>query len=173
MADRRRHSSILALPSEVQQEINDLLVEPNTTYDEVRQYIVGKGYDVSRSSVARYGKGYFEQLRQTKIVEEQAKTIIEQGGSQLEVQEALAKLLTAEIMSRLIGGKLSKNADINFATESFSKLFKASVSHQLMKKEIKDAVDKVAKKVEGALKREGVRPEVLNNAIKDIYGIVS
>ncbi len=173
MADRRRHSSVLKLPPEMVQAINDLLTEPNTTYDDVREYIVSKGYEVSRSAVARYGKGPFEQLRQAKIAEEQARTVIEQGGSQLEVQEALAKLLTSEYMGRLMNGAIKTNKDLSFATDAFAKLMRSSVAHQLMKKEIKDTVDKVAKKVEGALKREGVRPEVLNNAIKDIYGIVS
>ncbi len=54
MAKKRVHSRISdELPEELRREVDRLLVEGNATYDEIKDFLAAKGYEIGRSSIGR------------------------------------------------------------------------------------------------------------------------
>ena len=68
---RRRSRIETELPPNIRAEVNRILLE-GATYEEAAQYCHRKGHDISRSSMGRYGKVFFETYARVKRFEDQA-----------------------------------------------------------------------------------------------------
>lgn len=80
MGKHRRRSKIeTELPADLREEVNRLLLE-GTTYEDAALYCQTKGYDISRSSMGRYGKEFFEAYRNIKQFEDQSKALTSEVG---------------------------------------------------------------------------------------------
>jgi hypothetical protein len=92
----RRHSRVLTdLPPELRREVDRLLLEPGVTYDDIREFLAGRGYDISRSSIGRYGKEYLESYQRLKIAIDQAKCMKAEAGEGLALEEAVVAVASS------------------------------------------------------------------------------
>lgn len=162
MADknRRRHSKIHQLPDPVVEEINRLLVSPGITYEMITDHLKKLGHDVSKSSVGRYGKDFVARLERLKIVKDQAKAILDEGGDRpaTELQEAANQMAMQLIMETLM--KVD-NIDVSEDGEKLTDVLKAlanlersAVSREKLKFEFNKGVEAAAAKIKEALKKE-------------------
>ncbi len=171
MDSRRRHSSVAQLPSDVVDAVNSLLVE-GTTYDDIVEFLKERGHEVSRSALGRYGKKFLSQLEHLRILEDQARAIVVEGKTPLAMEEALSKLLTAEIMTRTLDGGLKTVKNLSFITDAFAKLQRSSVARELMKKELTEKAAEAAKTINKLGKKKGIDPETLREIEQTVLGIV-
>jgi hypothetical protein len=169
MSGRRRHSSVAKLPQELFEAVNSLLVE-GVTYDEIVEFLREKGHAVSRSAVGRYGKDFLSKLEQIKLLEDQARTIVSEGGTPMAMEEALSKLITADMMKRMLEGGL-KPIDVNFIAQSFARLQSSSVQRESWKAEVRKGVEKAAKNISRLGKRKGIDTETLKTIEQEVLGI--
>ena len=172
MDTRRSSSSITKLPSEVVKAVNSRLVK-GTTYDDVVAYLESCGYEISRSAIGRYGKGFLKKLEHIKVLEDQARAIMAEGGSPMAMEEALSKLLTAEIMGKTLDGKIRSIKNLSFITDAFAKLQKSSVSRELMKKELLGKIEKASKEVDKIARDADIPKEIMDRIKLKYYGIVT
>ena len=100
---RRRSRIETELPVEVREDVHRLLLD-GTTYDDVKTYLDGKGYEISRSSIGRYGKDFFEVYRDVMRFEEQSKLLVTEAGEGMMLEEATTKLLMQKVMAALVDG---------------------------------------------------------------------
>jgi hypothetical protein len=171
VATRRRHSTLAQLPEEVVSAVNALLVEPGTTYDDIVAWLKDKGHTISRSAVGRYGTDFMAKLQEIKALEGQAEAIMANGGTPMAMEEALSKLFTAELLQKMLAGKLKTNMDFNFAAQTHAKLQSSSVKRELMKKEIGEKAAKVARQVADDLTDFNIPKKALDRIKERIYGI--
>lgn len=170
----RRHSKIETdLPADLREEVNRLLLE-NTTYEDVALYCKAKGFDISRSSVGRYGKDFFEAYQNIRRFEDQSRALQSEVGDGMLLEEATTKLLLQKVMAALVDGSydvleipriISDVARLQVSSVQREKI-KADFEKDLEKKK-KAAVKNIEKKV-----KKHLDPETLRIIREEVYGIV-
>lgn len=166
----RRHSKIDSLPEDVQAEVERLLVE-GEYYEDIAEFLRKKGYDISKSAVGRYGKEFLNQVRELRIVEDQAKTLVSQaGGDGLVLEEAAAKLAAKSIMKLLLDNGVNA-ARIPYLVSDLAKLQMSSVRREALKADLRKKIDKTFKNVEKDAKKMS-KDEMLRFIKEEVYGLV-
>jgi len=168
----RRHGKVHELPEEIRREVDDLLVEPGITYEDIAAYLKKKGYDISRSSIGRYGKEYLDTYQQLRIVEDQARTLVSEAGDGLVLEEAGAKLFAKKIVQLL----MEEDVDIQKIPKllmGFAALQRSSVSREKMKADIQKKISRTAEEVTEAVKSKGLSDAAAEEIRKKILGITA
>lgn len=167
----RRHSKIESLPLEKQEELNRLLIE-GFTYEEIEAHFRQQGHELSRSGIGRYGKGFLEAVRKTRIISDKAKTLVSEAGSDsLVLEEAGSKLLSEKIIALLLENDVTPKSVTNIMI-GFSMLQKASIAREKFKVDLKDRVTKAAADVTKIAKKGGLSDEAADLIKAKILGIV-
>ena len=75
MSERRRHSKIGKLPLKVRVQVERKLID-GVTYAKISEYLKDLGYDISLTSVHRYGKPFLNRYEAVKRASEDAKLLL-------------------------------------------------------------------------------------------------
>ena len=153
---RRKHSKIDQLPQEIVTAVNDAIVNKRKTYKEIEQWLKADGYQVSESSVQRYGQNFLAKLERISVAREQAKSIIETSGNlKTEMGEATSTVAFQLLMDMLINteaDKVDKNT-LN-AIKTLATLERSSVSREKLKLSYDKGVTAAAERIKEQLKIE-------------------
>lgn len=169
MTQRRRHSKVEDLPQDKQEELNRLLIE-GSTYEEISAIFKQQGFDLSRSGIGRYGKGFLEEVRRLRIIEDQSKTLISEAGTDgLALDEAGGKLMSRRIIEMLMEKDIAPNKVPGLAI-GLASLIKANVSREKFKADMKGKMGKIIKEVENNMKK--LTKEEMMNSLKEQYGLL-
>ena len=174
MAGRRTHSRISGLPKGLREAIDDALLR-GVTYDEIVAWLAGKGAEVSRSSVGRYGKEFSKRLERLAQVRDQTKAIVQEvsGRPATEMHEAANLLAVQQIFERLLDAKDEiDEANIVELIKAVAQLEKSAVWRERAKLAFKRQAETAAKKIEEIGEKEGLSPEILRKIREQVYGIV-
>ncbi|MEW6489983.1 MAG: phage protein Gp27 family protein [Thermodesulfobacteriota bacterium] len=175
---RRRSKVETELPRELRAEVDCLLVE-GATYEEIAAFCQGKGYDISKSSVGRYGKEFLQTYREIRILEDQARVLKGEVGDGLALEEAGTKALMRKLLPLFLSGDFDVT-ELPRLVSDFAKLTSASVQREKWKaeveKRIREAGEKVAERVEAEGGGAGGAPlrmsaERLREIIRETYGV--
>jgi hypothetical protein len=169
----RSKSSILKLPSHIVDRVNDMLVEvgeDRKTYEEIADWVKDQGYKTSKSALHRYAK-WVSALERVKLVGEQAKTIIDQAGTDpLKIEEATSKLgavIVMEVFQEAMKGDKINVKHIGRLMGDFAKLQQSSVGREKLKSETAKKVDIAFSRIKEALSKElSNHPEIREKLIK-------
>jgi hypothetical protein len=169
MAHVRRRSRIeTELPPELRQQLNRVLLE-GATYDEAAVFLNGKGYDISRSSVGRYGKEFFEAYQKIVQFEDQSRALTSATEKGMPMEEAVGKMLLQKVMAALVDG----SADVLEVPRLISDVAKLQRSHVAMaqwKREIEKRADAAVENIKS--KSKTIDPDTLRIIKEEIYGLV-
>lgn len=153
---RRKHSKIDQLPQEIVSAVNDAIVNKRKTYKEIEQWLRADGYDVSKSSVARYGQAFLTKLERISTAREQAKAIIEtSSGLKTEMGEATSTVAFQLLMDMLINTDADKvGKDTLNAIKTLAALERSSVSREKLKLSYDKGVTAAAEMIKEQLREE-------------------
>jgi len=169
LATSRKRSRIeVELPHEVRKAVNRLLVE-QATYEEVSEYLQERGFDISRSSVGRYGKDFFEMLSRLRVDEAKADALIE-GEDTMALEHAASKLLIQQVITGIADSKINV-AEVPRIMSDLAKLQSSSIQREKYRQEIRERTAKVADTVEKKLTKAGVTKEVADAIKREVLGI--
>lgn len=146
MGGRRRHPKVEDFPPEIVSEINDTIVNKRPgrkTYKEMEDWLKADGYDISDSSLQRYGKNFLAKLERIKTACEQAKTILEtSSGLKTDMAEATSTVAFQLLMEVLINTDAEKvdNTTLN-AIKALAMLERSTVSREKLKLEYDKGVN--------------------------------
>jgi len=168
---RRRSRIETELPVEVREDVHRLLLD-GTTYDDVKTYLDGKGYEISRSSIGRYGKDFFEVYRDVMRFEEQSKLLVTEAGEGMMLEEATTKLLMQKVMAALVDGT-ADILEIPRLLSDVAKLQSSNVQREKLKAEIEKrvrrrAIEDAAEAAGEAAKTAGVSEETIQIIRRDV-----
>lgn len=168
--NRRRHSKIHKLPEEVVTEVNRLLTTPGITYQTITEHLKKLGHEVSKSSVGRYGKNFLTRLERLRIVKDQAKVIIEEGGDRpaTELNEAANQMATTLIMETLMQVENLEGSKITEILKALAALERSAVAREKLKYEFTRGVEAAAGKIKEALKKEVQTDSDLQQRIMEV-----
>lgn len=137
---RRRSRIETELPKELREELNRLLLE-GATYEDASAWCKARGYDISKSSVGRYGKVFFEAYANVRRFEDQSRALQGEVGDGLLLEEATTKLLLQRVMAALIDGGADV-MEIPRLLSDVAKLQSSSVQRERMKAQVAEQVRK-------------------------------
>lgn len=169
MAHVRRRSRIeTELPPDLRKQLNRVLLE-GATYDEAAAFLSTQGYDISRSSVGRYGKEFFEAYQKIVQFEDQSRALTSATEQGMPMEEAVGKMLLQRVMAALVDG----SADIIEVPRLISDVAKLQRSHVAMahwKREIEKRAEKAVQNIKA--KSKHIDPDTLRIIKEEVYGLV-
>ena len=172
---RRRHHRISTLPAEVVQQVNSLLAKPGTTYQAVTDFLHEQGYQVSHSSVGRYGKDFMSRLERLQVVKEQAQAIISDSGDRpaTEMGEAANQLAIQLIMEHLMTVDTLEGEKISEVLKALAQLERSGTGREKLKLDYQQRAKKTATRVEEHLRKKGAGPDTVKFVRAEIRGITA
>lgn len=172
MAEKvRKHGRVVdELPLEVRREVDRLLVESNVTYDDIKDFLAEKGYDISRSAIGRYGKGFLATYQELRILEDQSRTLVSEAGDGMALEEAASKLFAKKIVELQLAGKIDI-LELPRIISDFAKLQSSTVARERFKSELKRKIEKAVENIETKTRNKSLDPETLKIIREEVYGI--
>ena len=169
-----RRSKVKSLPKDVREALDEKLVEEGfQNYEELAEWLAGQGYDISKSSVHRYGQEFEDRLEALRIATAQAKEITEQVGDD---EGALGDALTAVVQEKAFGLLTSmemEEQEVEFTSlmNAIARLQKASVQQKKFMQEMREKAQKAAEEAEEIARDGGLSEEGAEKIRAKILGI--
>lgn len=162
------------LPEDIKSQLNQKLVEQAFSgYCDLAQWLTDIGYEISKSSIHRYGKEFQSQLEAIKLATEQAKAIAE-------VCEDDANLL-GDALSRLAQQKAFRvlqeidpdPAEANFSQllATISSLTRSTTANKKHQQEVRAKAKATATEVEAIAIEGGLTTKLTEEIRRKILGI--
>lgn len=102
MTGNRKHSKIDAMPDDLKEQIENMMMG-DYTYAQIVEYIKSNGYEISLSSVYRHAKSLNASLKQLKMVQENFKAISQELRKypDLDTSDGIIRLLSHQVLERI------------------------------------------------------------------------
>lgn len=169
MKGNRSHKVVEKLPPNVIAAINDAIVNKRKTYQEIVDWLKSDGYNVSWSSVQRYGQEFLKNLEEITIKREQAKAIIEtSGGLKMEMSEATSTVAFQLLMDMLINTDSKNIEKITLdAIKTLATLERSTVSREKLKMSYDKGVKEASERIKTQMREElSNYPELIEQMCK-------
>jgi DNA-binding ferritin-like protein (Dps family) len=169
-----RRSKVKSLPKDVREALDEKLVEEGfQNYEDLAEWLAGQGYDISKSSVHRYGQEFEDRLEALRIATAQAKEITEQVGDD---EGALGDALTAVVQEKAFGLLTSmemEEQEVEFTSlmNAIARLQKASVQQKKFMQEMREKAQQAAEEAEEIARDGGLSEEGAEKIRAKILGI--
>lgn len=152
-------------------------------YEEIAKILQERGYDISKSSIHRYGQKVEQKLAAVQASTQAAMMIADAAPDDSDMRSsAVLSLVQTELFNALIALQESENPDADPADrimlmakagKGIAEIAKASVNQKKWESEVKERVQAAAKEVDKIVKKSGLSKETANEIRKQILGITS
>lgn len=160
MSSRRKHSKVLQLPEEIVDAVNKQLtsgIPYRDIADWINQMAERTGVEVSHMAVQRYGKDFLSRLERLKVVNEQAKAIMETNGDgpDIALSEAANKMALSLIMETLLSAQNTlEGAKLTEVMRALAQLQRSSIASEKLKFTFDKGVSQAADRIRAQLQEE-------------------
>ena len=129
----RSHGKVDNLPIGVREDVEEKLMT-GKTYEEIANDLTDAGYDISYSSVGRYGRKYLKRFENVRIAKQFAKLLAEDNVERppTELHEANNMLMSQIIMETLVDKELDAKGLSN-AAKAIASLQNAQIQNEGLK----------------------------------------
>ena len=174
-----QRSAVTQLPDEVREDLDRRLIKSGfANYQGLADWLTEQGYEISKSSIHRYGKQFEERLSAIKIATEQAKAIASVAGDEEgAMNDALIRLVQERAFDVLVNLQ-------NDNPDDFAKIFpklglmvarlgRASVQQKKWQTEVRGKAEKAADEITDIVKSGGLSDEKAKEIRKKILGVAA
>lgn len=178
-----RPSNIDALPNEIRQALDKLLLDNNfCAYDSIAEYFKQRGYQLSKSAVHRYGQKLERRLQAIKASTEAAKLLAENvDDTENHLSGSVISLVQTELFETLLNLQEAEEVSepsermelLSKAAKSIAELSRASIANKKWQVEVRSKAEAAATKVEGIARKVGLSAEAAAVIRREILGIAS
>ena len=151
-------------------------------YEEIAAILQERGYDISKSSVHRYGQKVEQKLAAVQASTQAAMMIAEAAPDDSDMRSsAVLSLVQTELFNALVALQEADNEDADPADrimlmakagKGIAEIAKASVNQKKWESEVKERVKAAAKAVEKIVKKGGMSKDTVDEVKKEILGII-
>jgi hypothetical protein len=158
----RPRTKIDLLPPDIRDAIDRKLIT-GETYDEIADWLQDQGYDISRSTVGRFGHDFFKVWQVVRKNELKAKAFCGEDIDALDLEQAVSKMLMSEVFEQVVDNKVKNLKTVSDVLKSVAQLQRSSVYRERYRDEIrKAAMAEAAQKARAAGRAAGLSDEALN-----------
>ncbi|GEO82283.1 DUF3486 family protein [Pararhodospirillum oryzae] len=168
----------MELPPEALAEFNRLLGTGRLTVDGLCLWLEGQGYDISRSAVGRYSKGYAqvaERLRQTREVTKALTTELGEAaaeGQQGRLLVEMARGLVFDFVTKAQDGEALDAKEVALLGKGLAEMARAARLDQDFEERVaKVAASRAAALIETAGPRRGLSADTIAQLKADFLGV--
>ena len=169
-----RRSKVIDLPIEIRQELEKrLMANAFSDYEGLSAWLADQGYEVSRSSVHRFGQSFEDRVGALRLATEQARVLCESSPDDDGVMgEALMRLAQEKMFSLLVEMQVDpETVDITRLVKSISELSRSHVGLKQYQAKVRERVAAARETMEKAAESGGINPQV-RAAIERELGIL-
>ena len=151
-------------------------------YEEIANILQERGYNVSKSSVHRYGQKVEQKLAAVQASTQAAMMIADAAPDDSDMRSsAVLSLVQTELFNALIALQESENPDADPADrimlmakagKGIAEIARASVNQKKWQSEVNERVQQAAKAVEKIVKKGGMSKDTVDEVKKEILGII-
>jgi len=167
---RRRTRVETDLPKDLREQLNRLLID-GLTYEEASGWCKGQGFDISKSSIGRYGKVFFEAYQNIMQFEDQSAALNSSVDEGMPMEEAVAKMLLQKVMAAILDGSADITENSRLLSD-FAKLQSANIQRNKFKIDLENRAKRAADDVDKIAKKGGLTDEAAEQIRSKILGIV-
>lgn len=181
-----RESSVTALPEDVRSALNQELAARNFTgYAELEEWLRGRGFEVSKSAIHRYGQKIERRMAAIRASTEAAKFITEAAGDDADARsEAVIALVQTEMFDSIIAIQEAGDEDekmspadrlgmMSSAAKNIATLARASIAQKEFKAKVLTRAQEAAEKVAKLAKKGGMSAATVDEIKRSILGIAA
>lgn len=171
-----QRSSIQSLPEEVKGELDRRLVGGGFAgYRELAEWLAGAGFEISKSSLHRYGQQFEERLGLVKIATEQARAIADEArDDEGAMNDALIRLVQQkafDVLMALESEQAAEDTDLVGLGMMVSKLGQAAVAQKKWQDQVRRRAEAAADRAEAVARKGGLSPEAVRTIRQEILGV--
>lgn len=177
-----QRSAIDLLPEAERNEIDSLLIGHGFgSYAAISELLAGKGLQISRSALQRYGSSFQKRCELIQQVTRQAEAIVAASGSDDAnvLNDALIRLVQERVFSLLMDLEAAEEeispAAIAKLTSAVANLSRASVQQKEWQSKLRDKIEATLKNLEqGAVGKDkggGIDANTLKRVREEVYGL--
>ncbi|MFA7175921.1 MAG: phage protein Gp27 family protein [Smithellaceae bacterium] len=166
---RRRSRIETELPDPVRKGLDRILLE-GATYEEATEWVRQQGYDISKSSVGRYGIHFLEAYQNIVRFADQSRALTSDAGAGLPMEEAVGKMLLQKVMAALLNGT-ADIAENSRLISDVAKLQSSNIQLAKLKMDLAERTRKTADAVEKIVKKGGLSADAADQIRAKILGI--
>ncbi|MFC3716817.1 DUF3486 family protein [Luteimonas soli] len=158
-------SKVDQLPEAVRQELEQKLIANGFGgYEALTEWLTEQGFEISKSSVHRWGSDFEERVDALRIATQQAKAIVKASpDDEGDMSEALMRLMQERIFSALVSLEVDpKKVNLGSLAKALAPIARASIAQKKYASEVRDraraaveAVDRIASS--GGLTADGAK----------------
>ena len=179
-----KRSTLAILPDDIRQNFERKLAENGfSNYTELTEWLREQGFEVSRSSVHRYGQKIERRFAAIKDSTEAARLIADQATDEGDTRsEALMAMLQTELFNAMVDigeiddeelPPIKKFGLMSHAAKNIAALTSASARLKEYQAKVKVKVEDTAEKVAKSAKKGGLSNEAAEAIRRQILGITS
>lgn len=170
-----RRSKVVSLPKGVKEWLDAALVDGNfADYELLAAELREKGYDISKSSLHRYGSQFEAKMAAVKLATEQAEAIARAvPDDENALGDALLRIIQEKAFSMLM--KIEDEPQVGFAKLASIAIESgfSSTNIKEFRSKIKAKTKEAAVEVAGIVKKAGLTDEAVDTIKKRILGIAA
>ena len=170
-----KKSTVDTLPRAVKEWLDHTLVESNFSgYQLLAEELKGRGYEISKSAIHRYGQDFEKRLQTLKLATEQAKAIVDSSpDDEGAVSEALMRLVQEKLFQVMLEFQVDPDKPLNIASaaKAVAELSRATVNQKKWQAEVRARAEAAAANVEKIAKKGGLSAESVEQLRREILGI--
>jgi len=168
-----QRSAVAQLPDEVREELERRLLRSSFSgYEDLASWLQEAGFEISKSSVHRYGQQFEQRMAALKVATDQAKTLAaEADDDEGAMNEALLRLVqtkTFEILIELEDEKVEAN--LPKIGRMVAELARASVTQKKWAEQVRA---KLQQKVDAYASRNGLSGTQAEDLRRELLGVVA
>ncbi len=168
-------SKIKSLPEPVRKNLEEQLIANHfSNYDELAEWLQGQGFEISRSSIGRFGKDFKKHCEDLKRSTDMALILSEQLGDDANaLGDAAIRTMQSELYQAMNEYDWSRigQMDPNELSLAVARLSRAGVNQKKWMTEVKQRVAQVADEVADMAVEGGLTREAANEFRTKVLGI--
>jgi hypothetical protein len=169
-----QRSKVEGLPADVRAEVDGKLFQGGFSgYEHLERWLAGKGYQIGKSSLHRYGSKLEERMAQLKASTDQARALVAASPDDSgDLVEATMRLMQDKLFNLLMEIDIDpESADLPKIARALAPLARAQIGLRRFKDEVKSKLQKVLDEAETKA-GTGTDPMELVRMIRErAYGI--
>lgn len=170
-------NAVLSLPNEVRERLDILLVENGfSNYVALAEWLQQQGFEISKSTLHRYGSAFEEKLGALRIATQQAQAIAEAvGDDENALGDALVRLTQQKAFEVLMQLQVEDVSDVDLPklARAISDLNRSAVQQKKWQIETRDKVEAKLRELEQSNHplSQSIDPHTLKRVREEIYGL--
>lgn len=167
-------SKVEQLPEAVRQELEQKLIGNGfADYLALSAWLGEQGFEISKSSLHRWGSDFEERVDALRIATQQAKAIVKASpDDEGDMSEALMRLMQERIFSALVSLEVDpKKINLGSLAKALAPIARASIVQKKYASEVRERATAAAAAVDAAVKTAGLSAETASDLRKQILGI--